>query len=511
MWLLALWVCADGDGLRRFRGGVRAADLAKAAKQIPNLYEQTPENVMNVLSYEVTQPTPEAVIFDGMYCRGGACQYRTGQPPPLISPTPLVPAIYPRSSYEFCRGLACLPGMGTPADTSAAGFTMNCLHLYIDVGGGLVGQDGARTIADAKASFYKWCTGKFPPHLIGACEGLGEVVVMALRGSAQSSDVGGANDICYATYLLIGASRQAEIDLRLLRETLPKMPSLVQEYVTAHKGWLPSALAVGGGDLGPTSPRGRAWKAFVMETHRDTPGLARQMPALLQATLDPAFKPDYDQSPPCLLPTASHATKIQINNAIPPAEVDQDLYEFCAGTFAEIMMGFGQTGEMVITMVGDWCGWQSSVSDWVGRHDELGHPDWDFRRCQGMQDLVSYALRNDLSAGLGPKDVCAKVYLAMGDIEWMANAVDTAWTGPALRQPPAVALSSASNGEAMKQLMKDAAAYADKIFSKLNKQKDMYDNLNSVKMDTSAFSLAHAAHRARPAPLPPLPSFSELG
>ena len=45
---------------------------------------------------------------------------------------------------------------------------------------------------------------------------------MALRGSAQSTDIGGASDICYATYLFIGASRQAEIDLRLLRETLPK-------------------------------------------------------------------------------------------------------------------------------------------------------------------------------------------------------------------------------------------------------------------------------------------------
>jgi hypothetical protein len=503
MWFLALLVCANGFGkLRRLRGG---------ARQAPNLHEQTPENVMNVLNYEIAMPTPEAAIFDGMYCRGGACQYRTGAPPPLVEPTPLVPAVYPRSSSEFCRGLTCLPGMGAPADTAAGGFMINCLRLYIDIGGGMVGQDGARTIADAKASFFKWCTLKFPPPLIGACNGLGEVVVMSLRGSVQSGDVGDASSVCYATYLFIGAARQAEIDLRLLRETLPKMPSLVQEYVSAHKGWLPSSLAQGGGDLGPMSPRGKAWRAFVLERRRHLVP-PQQIPALLQTTLDPAFKPDYDQSPPCLLGAATpHATKIMLNYAIPPAEVDQDLYEFCAGTFAEIMMGFGQTGEMVITMIGDWCSWQSSVSDWVGRHDELGHPDWDFRRCQGMQDLVSYALRNDFASALGPKDVCTKVYLAMGDIEWMAGAVDDAWAGPALRNAPAVALSTASNTDAMKKLMKDAAAYADKVFSKLRKQKDMYEDLNGAKMDTSAFSLAHTHHKPRPPPLPPLPTFSELG
>ena len=49
------------------------------------------------------------------------------------------------------------------------------------------------------------------------------------------------------------------------------------------------------------------------------------------------------------------------------------------------------------------------MTDWVGRHNELGHPDWDFRRCEGMQGLVAYALRNDLDAGLGPGDVCRKV------------------------------------------------------------------------------------------------------
>jgi hypothetical protein len=43
-------------------------------KSVP-LFEETPESITNVANrgggYEIAQPTPEAAIFDGMYCRGG--------------------------------------------------------------------------------------------------------------------------------------------------------------------------------------------------------------------------------------------------------------------------------------------------------------------------------------------------------------------------------------------------------------------------------------------------------
>jgi len=322
----------------------------------------------------------------------------------------------------------------------------------------------------------------------------------------------------------------------------------VQEGMTRTKRFLPSRLAEGGGDLGPLSPRGQAWRDFVLGSQRYANSGLNPKVSMLQTqygpehknpyphapqwpgpSLDPPFTPDYVQAPPCMLDAGSpKITKVTLNAAIPPAEIEQDLLEFCKGTFAEIMLGFGQTAEMTVTMVNDWCSWQSSVTDWVGRHEELGHPDWDFRRCEGMQALVSYALRNDLGtgAGLGPGDVCRRLYLSIGDIEWMSDAVDGAWAPPALRGPPAVALSNAGNTDAMKELMKDVAKYADDLFSKLRDQKDMYDNLNGAKMDTSAFSLhvaQNSSHarlrknarlrrkpRPRPNPLPPLPAFSEL-
>jgi hypothetical protein len=512
-------------------------------KSVP-LFEETPESITNVANrgggYEIAMPTPEAAVLDGMYCRGGACQYRTAPPLPTVWPTPIVPAVFNRNQNEFCHGIACLPGMGMPADTGSAGFKFNCAHLYIDVGGGLVGKDGARTIADAKASFFKWCTPRFPPPVHTICNGLGDVLVMALRGSANAADVGDVNAICYAQYLFIGASRQAWIDLRLLRETLPKVPAMVQEAMTRKKRFLPSNLAQGGGDLGPLSPRGLAWREFALSSRRYAGTAINPKVSMLQygpehenpyphapqwpgPSLDPPFTPDYVQAPPCQLDTGSpKITKVTLNNAIPPAEIEQDLLEFCKGTFAEIMLGFGQTAEMVVTMVNDWCSWQSSVTDWVGRHEELGHPEWDFRRCEGMQAFVSYALRGDLDtgAGLGPGDVCRRLYLSMGDVEWMSDAIDNAWAGPALRGPPSVALSTAGDTDAMKKLMEDVAKYTEDLFSKLRDQKDMYDNLNGAKMDTSTFSLhvaKNASHgrlrkkiKPRPNPLPPLPAFDEL-
>merc|ERR1719217_274164 len=58
-------------------------------------------------NYEVAQPTPEAAILDGMYCRGGGCQYRTGAPPPLVSPTPPVPII----TFRGLSGVSAVIGM----------------------------------------------------------------------------------------------------------------------------------------------------------------------------------------------------------------------------------------------------------------------------------------------------------------------------------------------------------------------------------------------------------------
>lgn len=466
----------------------------------------SPENIANVLDYRVAQPTPEPVIFDGMYCHGGACQYRTGAPPPTISPTPPVPIIYPQSAREFCQGVSCTPGMGVPQNPALNKFVFNCAHLYTDVGS-MKGELGARTLVDAKKSFFGWCAQKFAPELAGNCDGLSDVVVMAMNARVDAANVGGPGEICLDTFNLIANLKQARVDLKLLPGAFPKPPAFVTQAVTLAKVFLPAYLD---DTVGPESLRGRAWKAFLMRQGRlDTSVRAEPIAAKpVFAQLDPAFKPDYTQSPPCQAGMTKGAVKYQIDNNVPPTEVDGPLYEFCVNEFSEIMAGFAQTGEMVTTMTKDWCSWQSSVTSWVGDADQTGRPEWDFRRCHNMKMLAAFAVRSHLSTGLTAGAVCNQVFLAFGAAEWHENQVNDAWA-VALRSPPKTGLATAID-PAMKKVLEDAQKYANSVYSKMRDQKKMFEGLNGAKMDTAAFSLHATAAKPLPPPLPS-DSFPELG
>lgn len=487
---------------------------------------QSPDSPLNIINanYQVAQPTPEAAIFDGMYCRGGACQYRTGAPPPTISPTPPVPIIYPNSNREFCRGVSCTPGMGVPENPVLNKFVFDCSHLYQDVGK-VAGTPGSRTIADAKESFYSWCKTRFPPPLIGNCEGLGDVIVMAMHARANSANIGGAKEICTDLFLFLGGMNQAKVDLKLMPGAFPQPPAFVMKATRLAKVFLPSNLDE---DVGPHTARGKAWLLELKKLHKlgtvslYGPGVTAARPvfkpgdASLLATktkLDPPHTPDYTQAPACVHGVVKGAYKYQIDQNVPPTEVDGPLYEFCTNEMSEIMGGFAQTGDMVTTMAKDWCNWQSSVTSWVGEADQTGHPEWDFRRCNQMSSFLAFAVHNDLNTGLGAADVCNRVFLVMGAMDWHQGQIDNAWAlGPA-RVIDAPGLTSAVDDEAAKKLMKAAQDYANTMYSKLRGQKEMYNDLNSAKMDTAAFSL-HAKSKLRPKkpPPPPLPNdtFAEL-
>jgi hypothetical protein len=489
---------------------------------------ETPDSTLNVLksNYEVAQPTPEAAILDGMYCRGGGCQYRTGAPPPLISPTPPIPIIYPNSNRDFCRGFSCTPGMGVPESPALNKFIFDCSHLYNDVGK-VHGKPGERTIADAKESFLSWCKTRFPPPLVGNCNGLGDVLVMGMSARANSANVGGPTEFCTDTFLFLGLVNQAKVDLKLLPGAFPTPPAFVLKEVKLAKVLLPSNLDA---EVGPHTRRGQAWLAFLQKQRspyasgkslydKDFPSSSRPVfktkngTSFLSTKLDPPYTPDYTQAAPCVHGINKGAWKYQIDQNIPPTEIDGPLYEFCTNEMAEIMAGFAQTGETVVTMTKDWCNWQSSVTSWVGEADQTGHPEWDFRRCNGMASLISFALHNDLGAGLGASDVCNKVFLSLGSFKWHEDQVKNAWAMGPMRVIKDTGLASAVDDEAAKKLMEQAQKYAQQMYGKLSGQKDMYNDLNAAKMDTASFSLHHKRRALKPKPLPPpLPtdSFSEL-
>lgn len=507
-----------------------------------------PESIANILGYEIAQPTPVPANYNGVYCRGGACQYRVPPPVPItFGPTPFPNMLYGLNMREFCRGLGCMPMMGWPADPAVAAFNLNCGHLFDHVAGGLKGPASHRTIMDAKDSFMDWCKQRVDVLEVGACPAYADVLVMSLSPVANAPSVGGTADICTNMHLFIGSVKMAEILLKLVPEALPKA-----------KGSSLLALSLnrfGTGGVGPDSPRGRRWKAYAQEHFglaaagaAPQPSAAAGYPtqlavgagplptatllqgdargpgargddSLLQQrsakrgqrreaqapfddgsedSMDPRGLPKYNQNPPSdqgVMDIPQSATKYQIvpgsaDGTVPPVEVAGDLMNYCSDQFSEIMMGFAQTGSMTVTMTKDWCRWQSSVTSWVGQKEEYGHPDWKYRDCEAMANYVAYALRDHLSSekGLGAGNVCAALFIAQGAVHRVDQLVKDAWT-VSLRKAPTLASTTAlGNDEEIKKLMEKAQAYADGLYNKMRKQAEGFKELNGAKMDTAAFA-----------------------
>jgi len=511
---------------------------------------QTPESVANVLDYAIPMPTPLPAAFNGAYCRGGACQYRVAPPPPLPpTPIPMTPPPLPiggnmLSGREFCRGLTCIGGMGAPSDPKLGAWNLNCIRLYNDIAGGMVGDDTSRTIVQAYNSFMNVCKLRVGPLEVGACPAYANVILGAEAAKVNSPTVGGAVEVCTDHYWFIVAVKQAEIDLKLTKAALPKGKSLLSS----------AFFRFGSGGNGPSSPRGLKWREWVYKRKRFPPPPAQpaqlgpdggyadavyDKSALVQITSkdDPTPKPPipgadldadtprglpkYSQNPPCaskkvhIVPQA--ATKYQIapgspDGVVPPTEVDGDLFTYCANQMSEIMMGFAQTAPVTVQMTKDWCAWQASVSSWVGQKDEFGHPDWTHRTCSNMQIFMAYVLKDNLAdtqGGLSAAQVCKKIFLGIGPVHRTESIVSGAWDMQSTRAAPVGGGVPSGSDSGMADLMAQAQEAANKIFSMMRGQAAAYNDLNNAKMDTAAFDSNTVANEVPP-PAPDLPDSDDL-
>lgn len=506
-----------------------------------------PESMGNVMDYAIAQPTPPPVDFNGVYCRGSACQYRVLPPPvtlPPVTPFPNVP--YGLNKREFCRGLGCFPAMGWPGDPKLDEFKLGCDHLYEWIGGGMQGHPGHRTVDNVRQSFIKWCQIREDAQNKHKCGAFADVQVMALVPSVNEATVGDTATVCEALYKYIQDTRTAFVDLKLDKSALPKSASLLAVSRDLNH--------FGTGGVGPDSPRGRRWKARLNK-HLGDPTLPANMGTVLLAEsqgqgapadpapmpprrsaaflaksvssvgckttnssddkeffpkeLDSRGTPRYQQNAPCAegvqnVPQTN--TKYEIvpgspDGTVGPVEVDGDLFTYCKSQMAEIMEGFAQTGEMTVQMTKDWCNWQASITDWVNSGDENGHPDWNYRNCNGMANFVGYALRNNLKDGMPAGKVCKLLFMAKGAVSRVDALIADAWT-TSLRAGPSMELLTAGDAEANKAAMAKAAAYAASIFGKLRGQKKAFDDINSAKMDTAAFDKVQAPPKVAAPGLP---------
>jgi hypothetical protein len=510
---------------------------------LTGLSGDAPEAFDNVANYEIPQPTPLPAYLNGQYCRGGSCQFRVAAPlpttPPPFTPPPVPIGGNQNSGREFCRGLGCIPMMGWPGDAALASFNLNCVHLFNDIGGGLLGNDGDRTIPQVYGSFEKRvCPKRVGILEVGACPVFSDTFVGALAPKIKSASVGTVGEVCGDTYLWILGFKQAEVDMKLTLAALPKGKSLLATDLNRF----------GTGGVGPTSPRGTKWREYAyrhgaqqappaMPEQLDSNGAAlagaflQEKPSPLSTADAPTPKPllpgaDAPEDTPVGIPRYRQnlgGLKAQVDSSpmyqiapgspdgvVPPTEVDAKLFTYCSQQFSEIMMGFGQTAPQTVKLTKDWCTWQASISSWVGMKQEYGHPDWSHRTCTGMQNLLSFALRNELAddkTGLSAQQVCKKVFLAIGSVHRVDELVKNAWE-LSLRGKPSSGIPAKSDDE-MQKLLKEAQDYSNAIFSKLRAQKSGYDGLNAKRMEVASFD-PNSIKMSTPAAAPDLPDSEDI-
>merc|ERR550537_5469 len=159
-------------------------------------------------------------------------------------------------------------------------------------------------------------------------------------------------------------------------------------------------------------------------------------------------------------------------------------------------------------MTKGWCGWQASVRAFLKVAVGTGHPDWTYANCNGMANLMAFALRYDLDKGLSAHNVCKRLFISMSQIHTVSNLVKDAWT-VGVRSLSGIVTTTAVDDEEMKKRLDAALKYQDSLMGKLREQKDMYNELNTAKMDTKKF-LESPQRAPAPAPPPALPDEEDI-
>lgn len=494
-------------------------------------------------AFAIAMPTPMPSAFNGVYCRGGACQFRVPAPlpttMPITPPIPLGPGLSLLAGREFCRGLGCLPGMGWPSDPNVAGNNLNCMHLFNDIGGGLSGKDDSRTVKDVYDSFIKACQWKVNPLEAPQCPSYADVWVAAVSPNLDNPSIGDVTQVCTSEHFFVVAWKQAEVDLKFTAAALPKGDSLLGL----------ASNRFGSGGVGPHSPRGRRWRDWAWQHHAsgargagegsgDAGSLAEGLQPLMPPRSESSFAqwngaiwgsngapeegaqeqppkpllpgadsdkdtprgvPRYHPNPPCEHSSvvSQSGTKYQLlpgspDGVVPPVEVAGDLYTYCADQMSEIMMGFAQRPSMVVQMTKDWCGWQASVTSWTGLDEEYGHPDWDLRRCAGMTQFIAFSLRNELktdsTAAMSAQQVCKNIFLASNTVHRVDKMIKDAWVVTLRSAPTSAGSLPSADDEEVKKLMEKTQEYANSLYGKLRDRKKAFQDLTAAKMDSAAFS-----------------------
>jgi len=132
-----------------------------------------------------------------------------------------------------------------------------------------------------------------------------------------------------------------------------------------------------------------------------------------------------------------------------------------------------------------------------------------------MQLFMAYVLKDDLAdttGGLSAQQICKKTFLAIGPVHRTESIINDAWAMQSTRSAPTGGFMAAGGGadSGMADLMAEAQAYANKIFSAMRGQKSAYEDLNNAKMSTAAFDVDTVATPPINEVTPDLPDSADL-
>lgn len=432
--------------------------------------------------------------FGGVFCRGGACQYRKAvQVRPGEMPT-VAPAM---PEAELCRGLSC-PGLAL--EDERAKFITNCSHIFNGLGKGLHGTAEIRSIGDVRDSFLELCNNLMPLEA-DSCPDYAQIFVASLAESVESKTVGDTPAVCGSLQALIRSWTQAEFDLRLSAASFPSVGGAASSSMLAAQR-RPRAV-------GPCTANGQVWRKWWEQRH------GRAQVALLQQREGSG----YDPNPPCSM----DGSKVEVYKAPPqrtmyvvapgapdgsskPVEVRGDVFIACRDQMDEVTLRAPRPPATLIQMLRDWCGVQSMAGDPDDPNGLPRHPDWTGHSCTNMGELLAIALRKDAKdSPLGSLEVCKRLFLATRTFHRVEQIIKDAWALNG-RNPPPVPEEDAGQ----KQFADAAKKAADAIYAKMAAAEQAKEAAKAAKEQAAAWGGSDTLPTKEPPTTPPpLPSVEE--
>lgn len=464
-----------------------------------------PESDENVLPYRAQAVTAPPAPFNGVFCRGGACQYRR-PPPPTAGPGSTKVAVETQVMPELCRGLACPP---RPEDPAIALFTANCSHIFLELGEPLRGDVSKLTIADVRDNYVSTCEDLFPAEAED-CPQYGQIFVGALAESAGHHAIpGGIGGVCRYLQGFIGLITQAEMDLAL------SVASFSSAASAASAALLASPSSARPRNVGPCTANGLRWREWWMQRYGRRQQDSRSL--LLQQTGALSYS---DASNPCqqvhvapLRNTAYQIAPGSPDGSVPPAEVRGDVFLHCRNQLDEITLSQPREATVLIQMARDWCAVQSMLPDPDDPNGFPKHPEWDFHSCTRIGQLLALSLRVELSniVPIGSMEVCKKMFLSLGVLHRVDRMVHEAWSISG--RSPGQSLSPPSEDDPEQQeLARAASKHAREVYEQLKQAKEAEQLAAEARASVAGWDGSQSLPTLSPAATkPPLPSTENFG